>query len=198
MSADTDLDDLSDTIDPDVPKKKENSLRDWVIVVVIAISSALLVRNFVLQQFQVVGTSMINTLHEGDRVLVNRLSYRLHDPNRGDVVVLHRLAGTTNERDLIKRVIGLPGETVEIRDCQVYIDGRLLVEPYLDPQISSCTLPDRQANPYLVPDEHVFVIGDNRSPSGSGDSRSFGSVSESDLVGRAFVVIWPRDDWQWL
>ncbi len=179
-------------------KKSSHALLEWIIVFVVAIGSAVLIKSYVVQQFQVEGTSMINTLHEGDRVLVNRLSYRLHDPRRGDVVVLHRLPGTTNERDLIKRVIGLPGEQVEIRNCNVYIDGNLLKEPYVDPAVSTCTLADNGANPYLVPDGQVFVMGDNRSQGGSGDSRSFGSVPEKDLVGRAFVVVWPKGDWQWL
>ena len=93
----------------------------------VAVSAALLVRAFVLQQFAVSGYSMINTLHDGDRVLVNKLSYRLHDPRRGDVVVLKTIEGA-GERDLIKRVVGLPGETVEYRSCMLYIDGRELVD----------------------------------------------------------------------
>ncbi len=105
---------------------------DWVVVVGIALLVAILVRTFLLAHFVVDGTSMATTLHTGDRVFVNKLSYRLHDPNRGDVVVLHQIGGSA-ERDLIKRVIALPGETIEIRSCQVTIDGKLLEEPYLDP-----------------------------------------------------------------
>ena len=84
---------------------------------------AFLVRTFVLAHFVVDGTSMSTTLHDGDRVFVNKLSYRLHDPNRGDVVVLHEISGAS-ERDLIKRVIALPGETIEVRNCEVLIDGQ--------------------------------------------------------------------------
>lgn len=167
---------------------------DWVVVVGVALLVAIIVRTFLLAHYQVEGTSMLSTLTPGDRVFVNKISYRLHDPNRGDVVVLHELTGTI-ERDLIKRVIALPEETIEIVDCNVYIDGLRLDEPYLDPNVVSerswCELA-----PVTVPDNHVFVMGDNRP--GSSDSRSFGPIDEHNLVGRAFVVFWPRGDWQWL
>ncbi|HUF96868.1 MAG TPA: signal peptidase I [Ilumatobacter sp.] len=167
---------------------------DWVIVVGVALLVAIIVRTFLLAHYQVEGTSMLSTLNEGDRVFVNKMSYRLHDPNRGDVVVLHELTGTI-ERDLIKRVIALPEETIEIVDCNVYIDGLRLDEPYLDPAVVA----DRtwcEMAPVTVPEDRVFVMGDNR-PSSS-DSRSFGPIDEINLVGRAFVVFWPRGDWQWL
>jgi signal peptidase I len=177
------------------PRRRLNAWLEWVIVVVVAVTAALGVRAFVLQQFAVSGHSMDTTLHDGDRVLVNKLSYRLHDPNRGDVVVLKTLEGA-GERDLIKRVVGLPGETVEYRACTLYINDRELVEPYLDPMVvtpNSCG-PDQAK--VTVPADYVFVMGDNRP--GSKDSREIGPVKYADLLGRAFVVIWPKDDWQWL
>jgi signal peptidase I len=176
---------------------------DWVLVVGIALFVAIIVRTFVLAHYQVEGNSMFSTLHPGDRVFVNKLSYRLHDPNRGDVVVLHELSGANGERDLIKRVIALPGETIEIDNCEVYIDADgvgpepavRLEEPYLDPSVTAsrgwCTY-----GPTDVPAGHVFVMGDNRDH--SSDSRQIGPISEDDLVGRAFVVFWPKSDWQWL
>ena len=108
-------------------RKKGNVWVEWVVVVAVAISAALLVRAYVLQQFAVEGSSMTNTLHTGDRVLVNKLSYRLHDPRRGDVVVLKTIE-SADERDLIKRVVGLPGETVEYRDCVLLIDGVVIID----------------------------------------------------------------------
>ena len=169
---------------------------DWMIVIFVALLVAFVVRTFVLAHFVVEGSSMYSTLETGDRVFVNKLSYRLHDPNRGDVVVLHQITGAS-ERDLIKRVIGLPGETVEVRNCNVLIDGRVLNEPYLDPEVVTPTDcgGDYSANG-PVPDDHVFVLGDNRG--GSQDSRVIGPISEDDLVGRAFVVFWPQSHWQWL
>jgi len=161
----------------------------------VALLVAFVVRTFVLAHFVVDGTSMYTTLHDGDRVFVNKLSYRLHDPNRGDVVVLHQITGAS-ERDLIKRVIALPGETIEVRSCVVLIDGRVLGEPYLDPEVVTPGNCGGETAPVTVPPDHVFVMGDNRA--GSQDSRAIGTIDEDDLVGRAFVVFWPRADWQWL
>jgi len=169
---------------------------DWIVVIAVALLVAFVVRTFVIAHFVVEGESMYSTLDTGDRVFVNKLSYRMHDPNRGDVVVLHQITGAS-ERDLIKRVIGLPGETVEVRNCNVLIDGRVLNEPYLDPEVVT---PTDCGGDYslqgVVPDDHVFVMGDNRG--GSQDSRAIGPISEDDLVGRAFVVFWPQSHWQWL
>ena len=175
--------------------RRRRALLDWVIVIGVALLVAFLVRTFVLAHFVVDGTSMVTTLHDGDRVFVNKLSYRLHDPNRGDVVVLHQISGAS-ERDLIKRVIALPGETIEIRSCQVLIDGRELQEPYLDPTVVTPGNCGGELAPVTVPEDYVFVMGDNRG--GSQDSRALGPIAEDDLVGRAFVVFWPRSDWQWL
>jgi signal peptidase I len=169
---------------------------DWMLVIAIALLVAFIVRTFVVAHFVVEGESMFSTLDTGDRVFVNKLSYRLHDPNRGDVVVLHQITGAS-ERDLIKRVIALPGETVEVRNCAVLVDGRVLNEPYLDPEVVT---PTNCGGDFVsdapVPPDHVFVMGDNRG--GSQDSRVIGPISEDDLVGRAFVVFWPQSHWQWL
>lgn len=204
-------DPLADDLPPDAPpgastkrrKSTATSLLEWLVVVAIALASAMVVQRFVVQQFVVDGHSMDSTLHDGDRVLVNKLSYRLHDPRRGDVVVLKRFEANNDERDLIKRVIGLPGDTVEIRQCVVYIDGRPLDEPYLDDAArdpATCGSPGVAAAgdgaPLVIGDDQVFVLGDNRG--GSGDGRMFGPIDEDLLIGRAFVVIWPLGDWGWL
>lgn len=178
------------------PKKRINPLVEWIIVVAVAITSALLVRTYAVQQFAVEGDSMLSTLHDGDRVLVNRLSYRLHDPRRGDVVVLKRFDSSSSERDLIKRVIALPGETIEVRSCVVYIDDRPLTEPYLDPVIQQRDGCGADQTPTTVPADSVFVLGDHRGR--SSDSRVFGAVADDLLIGRAFVIIWPAGDWAWL
>jgi signal peptidase I len=194
--------DPADTIDgPEpsapAPKKRKtgNVWVEWFVVVAVAISAALLVRAFVLQQFAVSGNSMYTTLHDGDRVLVNKLSYRLHDPRRGDVVVLKTIE-SIGERDLIKRVVALPGETVEYRQCVLFVDGVVLVEPYLDPDVVTPSNCGADHPAVVVPQESVFVMGDNRA--GSKDSRDLGAILYDDLIGRAFVVIWPMSDWQWL
>lgn len=173
---------------------------EWIVVIAVAITVAILVRNLLLAHFVVEGSSMDSTLTTGDRVFVNKMSYRLHDPNRGDVVVLHQINGSA-ERDLIKRVIGLPGEIIEMTNCEVRIteagdtSSKVLSEPYLDRDVISSTC-GGDFSPVSVPADHVFVMGDNRS--GSQDSRSLGPIAEEDLVGRAFVVFWPRADWRWL
>lgn len=168
---------------------------DWALVVLIALVVALGVRTFLLAHFVVEGSSMYSTLETGDRVFVNKVSYRLHDPNRGDVVVLHEIRGTT-ERDLIKRVIAVGGEEIEMRSCEVRIGGQLLIEPYLDPTVVTPGNCGGDFGPILVPEGTVFVMGDNRA--GSQDSRTLGPVLLDDIVGRAFVVFWPRSNWQWL
>jgi len=191
-------DDESSTDETGSNRHKRSGLAEWIIVVVVAISSALLVRAYVLQQFAVEGTSMLSTLHPSDRVLVNKLSYRLHDPRRGDVVVLKRIETNSQERDLIKRVVGLPGETVEYRSCQLFVDGALINEPYLDPQIVSANHCGADQPAVLVEPEHVFVMGDNRGGSLDSRDRTVGQIAYGNLIGRAFVVMWPFADWQWL
>jgi signal peptidase I len=173
------------------------ALRDWFLVVVLALGAALLVRVFVLQQFYISGPSMETTLYGDNRVLVNKLSYRLHDVHRGDVVVFDRVTtsdGTVSHDDLIKRVIALPGDTVEIKNCVVIVNSKPLAEPYLDKDVLAIADPVtrcRVANLPVqnVPDKKIFVMGDNRPE--SFDSRSFGPISESLIVGRAFAIVWP-------
>jgi len=191
----SDVDDGHDEDDVDPAARRRRALFDWVVVIGVALFVAFLVRTFVLAHFVVDGVSMTSTLQDEDRVFVNKLSYRLHDPNRGDVVVLHQLSGTS-ERDLIKRVVGLPGESVQFLSCQVLIDGRALEEPYLDPEAMMPGSCGRDVGPVLVPNDHVFVMGDNRG--GSMDSRDLGPIDGDELVGRAFVVFWPSSSWQWL
>jgi len=162
------------------------SALEWVVVLGGALIVALLIRAFLVQAFYIPSESMEPTLRESDRVLVNKLSYDLHEVNRGDVVVFHRPpsepAGGID--DLIKRAIGLGGETIEGRDGRIWIDDRPLIEPYLtDAAVTS------DFGPLLIPEDHVFVMGDNRQ--NSRDSRFFGPIDEDLIVGRAFVRVWP-------
>ena len=172
-------------------------IREWVTVLVVALVIAITVRSLILQQFYISGPSMEATMFQDNRVLVNKLSYRLHDIYRGDVVVFDRVTvdgEVVQHDDLIKRVIGLSGETISIKDCQVFIDGKLLPEPYLnDYDLAQSSLDDRCRVPVmeetLIPENHLFVMGDNRPQ--SFDSRMFGSIAQNLVVGRAFVTIWP-------
>ena len=175
--------------------RRKRATIEWIVLIGAALIIALVIKTFLFQAFYIPSESMVPTLKVGDRVLVNKLSYRLHDPRRGDVVVLQTIEGA-GERDLIKRVIALPGETVEYRSCVLYVDGRELVEPYLDPAVVTPTSCGEDQAALEVPADHVFVMGDNRP--GSKDSRALGPIAYDDLIGRAFVVIWPAGDWRWL
>jgi signal peptidase I len=172
------------------PKKqtKSRSLRrtvlEWVILLGGALVVALLIKTFLFQAFYIPSESMLPTLEKNDRVLVNKLSYRLHDVHRGDIVVFETPPDEPGAEDLVKRVIGLPGETVSCARGGILIDGRPLDEPYLED--TTTTTCDRR---YHVPADTVFVMGDNRNF--SKDSRSFGPIDQDAIVGRVFVRIWP-------
>jgi len=183
---------------PSVPEAPDDSRRmsrstrsaiEWVAVIVGALVVALVVKTFLIQAFYIPSESMVPTLKIGDRVLVNKLSYRTGDVDRGDIVVFARPGGPGPDgiADLIKRVVALPGETVEGRDGRVLVDGEALAEDYLEPGVTTSAFA-----PYTVPDDHVWVMGDNRGA--SDDSRRFKAVPLDDVVGRAFVVIWPLSE----
>ena len=178
-------------------RDRVRSIVEWVAVIVGALVVALVVKTFLFQAFYIPSASMEPTLEQGDRVLVNKLSYDLHDINRGDVVVFERPDSWTPAvdgiDDLIKRVIGLPGETVELRGGDVYVDGEEIEEPYLPNGTETGPGPNGKER-WEVPDGHIFVMGDNRG--NSSDSRFYedGFVAEDLVVGRAFVQVWPLTD----
>ncbi len=161
---------------------------EWVIILVAALTVAVVVKTFLIQAFYIPSGSMEPTLKPGDRVLVNKLSYDLHGIHRGDIVVFKRPPSEAADdpaiRDLIKRVIGLPGDRIEGRDGLVYINGQLQKEPYLPPGTVTTTLPLM-----TVPAGTYFVMGDNRG--NSKDSRFIGPIPGHLIVGRAFVRVWP-------
>ena len=167
---------------------------EWIAVVVAATAVALIVSATSAQAFVIPSKSMESTLHKQDRVLVNKWSYRLHPIHRGDVVVFTKPKDEVSSyNDLIKRVIGLPGETVTIADDHVFIDGHQLTEPYLDRGAISLVVPGLWAcspqAPCKIPKGQIWVMGDNRTD--SEDSRYFGPIPESSVVGRAVARIWP-------
>ena len=180
------------------------AIREWVTVVGVALIIAFVVRGFALQQFYISGPSMESTMFQDNRVLVNKLSYRLHDIHRGDVVVFDRVTTdgvAVQHDDLIKRVIGLAGDTISISKCVVSVNGKSIDEPYLnDYDLAQTNLDDRCRIPEMavttVESGHLFVMGDNRPQ--SFDSRMFGTIDEKLVVGRAFVIIWPIGSFHWL
>ncbi len=166
---------------------------EWPVLIVFALVSAYLIRAYVVQTFFIPSGSMHETLLEGDRVLVNKVSYHLHDVHRGDVVVFRRPPDfPVEEDDLIKRVVALPGETVEGRGGKVYVDGAPLDEPYVEPACNGTRDFDR----ITVPADRLWVMGDNRC--NSSDSRVFGPIEDDLVVGRAFVLAWPFGRLTWL
>lgn len=163
------------------PSRLGTLMRELVASVLPALVIVLLVNIFLGQATRVDGQSMEPNLHDHQRLIIEKVSYHFHNPRRGDIVVLRPPQRQTIP--LIKRVIGLPGETIEIHDNHVYIDGVLLEEPYLT-QTTWGTL-----TPQLVPEDHIFVLGDNRGS--SNDSRVFGPIPLDDVIGRAWLRYWP-------
>jgi signal peptidase I len=175
---------------------------EWVAVVVVALLLAVGVRTWVAQMFFIPSGSMLPTLQIGDRIIVDKLSYHLHGVDRGDVVVFRRPPlEQADYSDLVKRVIGLPGDTISSVGGRVYIDGQPLNEPWLptpEPATTPSPLPDGFSlnHPYTVPADEYFVMGDNRTD--SEDSRYFGPIPKNLIVGKLVMVVWPLDDNGWL
>jgi signal peptidase I len=144
--------------------------------------------HFTVQNYQISGPSMQNTLHNNQFVLVNKVAYLFHSPERGDVIVLHEPDQPT--RDLIKRIIGLPGDTIKLDGSNVWVNGTELNEPYITQKYNP------GANTLTVPANQYFVMGDNRPV--SEDSRYFGFVPKDYIVGKAILVYWPLNQWQML
>src|SRR5262249_31695369 len=177
-----------DATAPEPSKKGPAGFRiaaEWVGLVVLALVIALLIKTFLFQAFFIPSESMVPTLRVHDRVLVNKLSYKLHPVHRGDIVVFKAPEGSDpGIDDLVKRVIGLPNETVSAHGGHVYIDNKELPETYL-PKGTITT----NFSAVTLPPDHYWVMGDNRG--NSKDSRVFGPITKNNIVGRVFFRIWP-------
>lgn len=163
------------------PKRPVSWWRELVETVFPALAIVLAINLFLAQPRTVHGQSMEPNLHENQRVIVDLVTYRVRGPERGEIIVLSLPERSTDP--LIKRVIGLPGDTVEIKAGSVYVSGTKLDEPYLN-QTTTGNMPAQ-----IVPEGHVFVLGDNRCC--SNDSRYFGMVPMENIVGRAWLRYWP-------
>ncbi|MBI2080136.1 MAG: signal peptidase I [candidate division NC10 bacterium] len=209
--------------------RRKSAAREWTEAILVAVALALVIRTFVVQAFKIPSGSMLESLQIGDHLLVNKMTRgtivevpltrialftvpRLGDPQRGEILVFQFPRDPS--RDFIKRVIGLPGEVVAIRDKRVYIDGRLIEEPYVvyrgGPPAANpppATLPARPGavpacsareggyprdrddyGPCLVPEGHLFMMGDNRDQ--SEDSRAWGPLPMELIRGKAFLIYW--------
>ena len=184
--------------------------KELPLLIIVALVVAVVIKTFLVQAFFIPSASMRDTLLEGDRVMVNKLAFRFGEPGHGDVIVFdspleelsdgenifgailrnigESLGLSTPDTALIKRVIALEGDTIEIRENAVFINGTAIDESYLTRNVR---MPD--FGPEQIPPDHVFVMGDNRNQ--SEDSRRFGPIPESSIIGRAFVRVWPPSRW---
>jgi signal peptidase I len=176
--------------------KKKNELWEWTKALLIAVALAAVIRYFLFAPIVVDGLSMMPTLKDQDRMIVNKFSYEIGAPKRFDIIVFHAPEG----KDYIKRVIGLPGDTLEYKDDVLYINGKAYKEPYLDeykkqvedgPLTGSFTLEEKIGRK-TVPKGELFVMGDNRRF--SKDSRHIGTVPMSKVIGKTNMVYWPLKD----
>jgi signal peptidase I len=176
--------------------KQKNELWEWTKALLIAVGLAALIRYFLFTPIVVDGLSMMPTLHNGDRMIVNKLSYTVGEPDRFDIIVFH----APEQKDYIKRVIGLPGDTVEYENDVLYINGKAYDEPYLEEykeQIDGGLLTEdftleEKIGQDTVPEGTLFVMGDNRRF--SKDSRHIGVVDIDEVIGSTNIIYWPIQD----
>jgi len=176
--------------EPNLPEEnKGGSVRRFIIDVLETVVLSLVLFlgiNAISARIRIESISMQPTLYAGDYVIVNKMAYKLGEPSRGDVVVFHYPPDPGRE-PYIKRVVGLPGDHVVVRDNQVLVNGVALDEPYIN------SAPNYQGE-WLVPKDSLFVLGDNRN--NSSDSHSWGMVPLKNVIGKAEVVYWPPSEWK--
>jgi|SRR5215212_6375404 len=165
-------------------QKKSGGFVEFLIILLIAFALVFgVVRPFIVEAFYIPSESMVPTLEVGDRVFVNKFIYRFSEPEHGDIVVFESVEG--ENEDLIKRIVGLPGDRVAVFDGVLFVNGERWEEPYVNK-----LFPDNSSyGPTTVPEGEVFVMGDNRS--NSRDSRFFGPISLDNIEGEAFIIFWP-------
>lgn len=167
-----------------------------VLYFVIVICSVLFIHNFIGQQIEVSGSSMESTLHDNDHLILEKVTYQFDQPKRYDIVVFRPYANSTDKNAFddvyyIKRVIGLPGETVQIIDSDIYINGELLEEDYGKDAIEDSGVAKDEI---VLDDEEYFLLGDNRNNSKDSRDSSIGAVKRSAIIGRAWIKVWPLED----
>ncbi|MGE5544829.1 MAG: signal peptidase I [Bacillota bacterium] len=159
-------------------------LKEFIGIVIVAFFLAMILRTFVIEGRWIPSGSMIPTIQVGDRVMVNKFIYHFKEPERGDIVVFEPPAIINQKDDYIKRIIGLPGDTIEVKDGKVWVNGEALNEPYI------AETPNYEYGPVKVPEHALFVMGDNRNM--SYDSHLWnGWLTEDHIKGKAFLIYWP-------
>lgn len=161
----------------------KSQLREYVESFVVAIVLATFIILFVAQSFRVEGESMLPSLHDGERLLVDKVTYRFRSPQRGEIIVFPFPADP--KRKFIKRVIGVSGDTIEIKNRMLHVNGEPIAENYIRGPMY------QQFGPITVPEGTVFVLGDNRNVSEDSRFRVVGAIAEKDVVGRALIIYWP-------
>lgn len=177
--------------EPGLGTKFKNSLIELIQFVAIVASILMIIRVFIAEPHKVSGSSMVANFHNGDYIITNKLATRMSLPVRGEVIILKNPRNPENEV-FIKRVVGLPGETLKISNGKVYINGKLLQEPYLPPDLETNGEGFlRDGDEVNIPADNYFVMGDNRR--NSSDSRDFGLLKKELIIGQAFLRYWPLD-----
>ncbi|HET6872726.1 MAG TPA: signal peptidase I [Sporolactobacillaceae bacterium] len=177
-------------------KKGKNEVFEWIKALAVAVIIAVVIRSFIFTNYVVEGQSMMPTLQDGNRLIVNKIVYHISEPKRYDIIIFH----ATPTEDYVKRVIGLPGDKIEYKNDVLYVNGKKVPEPYLNQYKSQLTSGDLTQNFTLkqdtgrttVPKGKLFVMGDNRR--NSVDSRIFGFVDMSKVVGKVDLRYWPLNE----
>jgi signal peptidase I len=167
------------------PSQYRRELRSWTRDLAVALGLALVIIIFLYQPVKVEGTSMAPLLSDQERIFINKFVYRFEPIERGDVIVFWY--PIDHSKSFIKRVVGLPGETIELRSGRVFVDNKELKEPY----VPASYLDSASAPPLVIPQDDYFVMGDHRDS--SNDSRVFGPVSRQNIYGKAVFAYWPVD-----
>ena len=170
-------------------KSKGLEFLDWIKTILLALVIAFFIKIFIMDATKVEGNSMLNTLHSGDMLFVDKVSKHFKGYERGDIVILE--APDQADTFYIKRIVGMPGDNVEIKDGDIYVNGEIYEENYIN---SDQTLTTNENSSWEVKDDEYFVMGDNRLPNASNDSRNFGPISSEKIIGHAFLRFFPIYD----
>ncbi|MDD4321071.1 MAG: signal peptidase I [Acidaminococcaceae bacterium] len=166
----------------------QDTVSDWMISIIVAVVLAFCIRTFIVEPYLVSGTSMVPTLQNRERLLVNKFIYFVGEPKKGEIVVFKYPSDTT--RDFIKRVIATGGDTIEMVDGKVFVNGTQLKEPYIKEPFHS------NYRKVVVPKGHIFVMGDNRNNSEDSRFNDVGFVPDNLIKGKASVIFWPFANWR--
>ena len=187
-------DENKDAVTAATPKKKEKPKKsmkqeifEWIMVFVVAAAMAFVVRTFIFEPVRVDGSSMLNTLHDGDFMIATKFDYLLGDPERFDIVICD-YPNTEDGKYRVKRVIGLPGETIELVAGELYIDGEHVEQDF------DMTENEAYFGPYVVPEDHYFVMGDNRNNSKDSRSTLVGALPREMIRGHVRAIVFPFSD----